>query len=215
MIADDLDDLHQKINKKFIRNVIKPMEQMQRRSDDLPFQIPSASELFGYSHASADMPTPRGGSLPVPRHPRDEHAVNAGMGVGHASNYGTTVVSTGQSGHSGHPGHVPFQPEAYHSGGYGEETPRRPPPRRMLRSPESYVEGYHSPPMATRIQATPTPTMTPTPVPEPMNCVSICTHVKSCPVCSQLYRPYTGIYLAVIVILIIVILFLLKKIFQF
>jgi len=213
MIADDLDDLHQKINKKFIRNVIKPMEQMQRRPDDLPFQIPSASELFGYPHASADMPTPRGGSLPVPRHPRDEHAGNAGnagMGVGHDTNYGSTIASR-QS------GHVPFEPEAYNA--YMEERPRhpRPPPRRMLRSPEGYVEGYHSPPMATRIQATPTPTptMAPTPVPEPMNCVNICTHVKSCPVCSQLYRPYTGIYLAVIVILIIVILFLLKKIFQF
>lgn len=213
MIADDLDDLHQKINKKFIRNVIKPMEQMQRRSDDLPFQIPSASELFGYPHASSDMPTPRGGSLPVPRHPRDEYTgntENTEMGVGHASNYGPPVVP------SGHSGHVPFQPEAYNAY-MEEERPRhpRPPPRRMLRSPENHVEGYHSPPMATRIQATPTPTMTPTPVPEPMNCVSICTHVKSCPVCSQLYRPYTGIYLAVIVILIIVILFLLKKIFQF
>lgn len=203
MIADDFDDLHQKINKKFIRNVIKPMEQMQRRSDDLPFQIPSASELFGYPHPSADNTASRGGSLPIPRHPRDEHAGNAGnagMGVGNASNYGAPLGSSE---------HVPFQPEAY-------APPRRhfieerPPPRRMIR-PLDIHEEYQSPAMSTRIQATPTPT----PTPDPINCVTICAHVQSCPVCSQLYRPYTGIYLAVIVILIIVILFLLKKIFQF
>ena len=202
MIADDFDDLHQKINKKFIRNVIKPMEQMQRRSDDLPFQIPSASELFGYPHPSSDNTASRGGSLPLPRHPRDEHAENAGMGVGHG-NYDPSYT-TGPS------GHVPFQPEAYASQ-RRNFTDERPPPRRMIR-PSDIHEEYQSPAMSTRI---PTPSPTPTATPEPINCVTICAHVQSCPVCSQLYRPYTGIYLAVIVILIIVILFLLKKIFQF
>jgi hypothetical protein len=133
------------------------------------------------------------------------------MAVGHAvghdgSHYGQPIPS-------GPTGHVPFRPEAYSM----EERPR--PPRRMIRSSsDMHEEGYHHPPppMSTRIQSPPPTTLPPpTPVPEPMNCVSICTHVKSCPVCSQLYRPYTGIYLAVIVILIIIILFLLKKIFQF
>ena len=81
----------------------------------------------------------------------------------------------------------------------------------MIR-PSEVEEGYLAPPRAT---PTPIPTPVPPPAPAPINCVTICAHVQSCPVCSQLYRPYTGIYLAVIVILIIVILFLLKKIFQF
>lgn len=195
MIADDIDDLNQKINKKFIRNVIKPMAQMQRRGEDLPFQIPSASELFGYPmagpplpHASPNMPNPRGGSMPVPRHPRDEYASSSD------SHY-----------RRGPQDHVPFQPGAYGTPRQNfEERPRR----RMIR-PSDVEENYQyaTPP--------PTPPPVPIPTPAPINCVTICAHVQSCPVCSQLYRPYTGIYLAVIVILIIVILFLLKRIFQF
>lgn len=193
MIADDIDDLNQKINKKFIRNVIKPMAQMQRRGDDLPFQIPSASELFGYPMSGPALPPPpRGGSLPVPRHPRDEYASQEDRGA--------APLRGGRD-------HVPFQPSQY--GSYYPED--RPPRRRMIRHNPDIEEEYHSPrtPVATASPAPPPPT------PVPINCVAICGHVQSCPVCSQLYRPYTGIYLAVIVILIIVILFLLKRIFQF
>jgi hypothetical protein len=194
MMADDMEDLHQKINKKFIRNVIKPIEQMQRRADDLPFQIPSASELFGYPMSGPPLPhetQPRGGSLPVPRHPREE--------------YGEDESN-------------PFQPAAYSvRRPYVNEAP--PLPRRRMIRPSEVEEGYLAPPRAPpRATLTPIPTPIPTPpppTPAPINCVTICAHVQSCPVCSQLYRPYTGIYLAVIVILIIVILFLLKKIFQF
>jgi len=168
MIAEDYDDLHQKINKKFIRNVIKPMRYAEKHhdtgADAIPYQIPSASELFG------NQDVPRGGSLPAsrPMHPqRDDWA--------------------------------PFHAEQYSS------PPIPSPPRRFLRATPVMMP----PPMETPIQ-TPVPPSLPV-----MNCVAICGHVQSCPVCSQLYRPYTGIYLAVIVILIIVILFLLKKIFQF
>ena len=171
MIAEDYDDLHQKINKKFIRNVIKPMRYAERHQDTaadaIPYQIPSASELFG------NQDIPRGGSLPAsrPMHPREPPPQREDWAPFHAENYAS--------------------------------PPPPPPPRRFLR--------------ATPVMAPP-PMETQTPGPQPlpvMNCVAICGHVQSCPVCSQLYRPYTGIYLAVIVILIIVILFLLKKIFQF
>ena len=178
MIADDYDDLHQKINKKFIRNVIKPIQQIERQATEpLPYQIPSASELFGAQ---------RGGSLPVPRPQRTETDW------------------------------VPFEPHSYREDeGYVEESfetspaplPSRP-RRRVLSATPRTSPILVAPP-------TPTPTSIPTPEPTPMNCVTICAHVQSCPVCSQLYRPYIGVYLAVIVILIIVILFLLKKIFQF
>jgi len=160
MMAEDYDDLHQKINKKFIRNVIKPMRHAERHQDmEIPYQIPSASELFGLPRNSLPAPPP---------------------------------VSSRQE--------RPFQPSVYE--GYPSEHPPETP--RIRRStPLVYAT------------APPTPQPSPQPPTPVMNCITICQHVQTCPVCSQLYRPYTGIYLAVIVILVIVILFLLKKIFQF
>jgi hypothetical protein len=153
------DDLGYKINKKFIRNVIKPMKQQQQMysstTDGLPYQIPSASELFGFP-SSSPPPSP-----------------------------------TASPSHSPYETPVPFQPHQYAE---KRVTPVRTPLYRNV--------AEESPPP-------------PPPQPPVLNCVSICSHVQSCPVCSQLYRPYTGIYATIIVILIIVILFLLKKIFQF
>jgi len=51
--------------------------------------------------------------------------------------------------------------------------------------------------------------------PSCLHCVDVCRHVQKCPVCSQVYRPYTGMFLTIIAVLVLVILFLLKKIFQF
>jgi len=158
------DDLSYKINKKFIRNVIKPMKQQQMYSnttDSLPYQIPSASELFGFPTSSPQPPPPTSSPSSLYESP------------------------------------VPFQPHQY--------TEKRTTPLVLGRT-SSYrnFEEYDAPPRPTQ-----------PPQPPVLNCVSICSHVQSCPVCSQLYRPYTGIYATIIVILIIVILFLLKKIFQF
>ena len=164
-MAEDYDDLHQKINKKFIRNVIKPMRHAERHQDmEIPYQIPSASELFGLPRNSLPAPPPPVSS----RQERQER---------------------------------PFQPSVYE--GYPPESPPMETPRIRRSTPLVYAT------------APPTPQPSPQPPTPVMNCITICQHVQTCPVCSQLYRPYTGIYLAVIVILVIVILFLLKKIFQF
>lgn len=143
------DDLEQKINRKFIRNVIKPLEQINRYNEPTtPYQIPSASELFQ-------------------RYP-----------------------PTGSQ--------IPFEPSLYTS---------RPP----LTSP--LVSEHRAPLPSSPVVSLPQP---PVPVPPtPLNCVTVCGHVKACPVCSQLYRPYIGVYLTVIVILVIIILFLAKKLFRF
>jgi hypothetical protein len=163
------EDLEYKINKKFIRNVIKPMKQQQMYSsttDSLPYQIPSASELFGFPTSSPSPSPPPPSQQPPTSSP---------------SPYETPV---------------PFQPHQY-----TETRPLAPGRTSLYRNFEDYDP--------------PTPRPTSPPPPPVLNCVSICGHVQSCPVCSQLYRPYTGIYATIIVILIIVILFLLKKIFQF
>lgn len=45
------------------------------------------------------------------------------------------------------------------------------------------------------------------------NCCELLHEVQSCPVCKQMYKKNDGIYITVIVILLVIILFLLKKIF--
>ena len=86
---------------------------------------------------------------------------------------------------------------------------------------------YRQPPypissLTTPIQKTSVPYQKPLPPPirmidycPPINCVVVSDHVKQCPVCSQIYRPYTGVMITIIIILIVVILFLLKKLLQF
>jgi hypothetical protein len=129
---ENVDALNEKIHKKFIRNVIKPMEQYYgHQSYQSPYKIPSSSSFLSPIKA--------------------------------------------------------FNPEEYEKVPKEEKTP-------------IYLSSTYS---------------TPCPTPAPLNCIVVCEHIQSCPVCSQLYKPYTGVYLTVITILVIIILFLLKKIFQF
>lgn len=97
--------------------------------------------------------------------------------------------------------------------------------------PSSSSLYHHTPfPLKTQIQSNPPPQQPlyeqPPPIKQqpplriidycpPINCVIVSDHVKQCPVCSQIYRPYTGVMLTIIIILVVVILFLLKKILQF
>lgn len=161
---DELDELNQKINKKFIRHVIKPMEQAHRYHSsssvqETAYKIPSSSDVFR------------------PPHPPNYHlAIN------------------------------PLRPQDYG---------QKPPPH--------HAESFQMPPLKQRTPVqdlyryppVSAPAPPPPPTPESLNCVVVCQHVKSCPVCSQLYKPQTGVYLAIITILVIIILFLFKKIFQF
>jgi hypothetical protein len=50
--------------------------------------------------------------------------------------------------------------------------------------------------------------------PVEMNCILVNDHATTCLVCSKLYKTYHAIYLSVIAILVIIILFLLKKFFM-
>lgn len=131
---ENVDELNEKIHKKFIRNVIKPMEQYYgHQSYQSPYKIPSSSSFL---------------------HPMK-----------------------------------PFIPEEYERIPKEEKTP-------------IYLSSY-------------SPSPSPCPTAAPLTCIVVCEHIQSCPVCSQLYKPYMGVYLTIITILVIIILFLLKKIFQF
>jgi len=157
METQNVQDLQQRINKKFIRNVIKPRQYLSHIEEQMPYRIPNSSELL-----------------------KDK----------------------------------PFEPETYFTpyrhGPILQQQPFQ--QTHALREPFETLSSPTPPPSP----SPPTPPPSPSPPSPPVvPCVFICEHVRSCPVCNQIYRPQTGIYLTVIVILVIVILFLLKKIFQF
>ena len=152
METQNVQDLQQRINKKFIRNVIKPRQYLSHVDEQMPYTIPNSSELL----------------TDKPFEPKTYFAP-----------YRHGPILQQQS--------PPFQQTHAFREAFETLSPQRPSP----------------------------PPPPPPPSPHVVNCVFICEHVRSCPVCSQIYRPQTGIYLTVIVILVIVILFLLKKIFQF
>lgn len=60
-----------------------------------------------------------------------------------------------------------------------------------------------------RIMATPSPFYHQEP-----DCRNVADHTTNCPVCCKLYKSYNVIYITIIAILIIIIMFLLKKIFS-
>ena len=65
----------------------------------------------------------------------------------------------------------------------------------------------------TELYKTPPPTYTERPENKYHNCCDLYHQVQSCPVCKNVYTKNDGIYITVIVILLVIILFLLKKIF--
>lgn len=62
--------------------------------------------------------------------------------------------------------------------------------------------------MPTHARATPSPYYCPS-----LDCRHVATHTTTCPVCQKLYKGYDAVYIAIIVALMIVIIFLIKKMF--
>lgn len=186
MQGEDLNELTQKINRKFIRNVHNPMRVLKQMGERQAYQIPSSSELFATDRLHV-------GEMHQP--------FNPGQYLDARPPHDTPYIAQA----------LPAAPMPI--GAYPETRVQ---PRYMAQPLPGAVptnEGYGGYGMGNGSGPNPMPTHPPSP-PAP-DCVSICRHVQNCPVCSQLYRPQTGIYLTVIAILVIIILFLLKKIFDF
>lgn len=82
-------------------------------------------------------------------------------------------------------------------------------PRPLVIPQEDFVNETPPPPQQSIIMATPSPYY----YPEVTNCRHVADHTTNCPVCCKLYKGYDALYLTIIAILVIIIMFLIKKIF--
>jgi hypothetical protein len=191
--TSDLEELNQKIQNRFIRDVVKPYSNSIKRSAHAParyrnpksYEIPKSSEFFTSEKSDFTSKTMEP-YIPFTydsRQQQQQQRQQQRRVVNHDKNpYNENYVGPQQS---------KFTPIVSAS-----MTPA------MTPAPSNRIS-MNTPSFA--------PTTLPVIVKESVDCRNVHQHASNCPVCAKIYRSNYSIFMVIIVILVLIILFLAKK----
>jgi hypothetical protein len=189
--TSDLEELNQKIQNRFIRDVVKPYSNSIKRSAHAParyrnpksYEIPKSSEFFTREKSDFTSKTMEP-YIPFTydsRHQQQRRVVN------HDKNpYNENYVGPQQS---------KFTPIL--------SSPAMTPVMTPAMTPAPSILHMNTPSYA--------PKALPVLVKESVDCRNVHQHASNCPGCAKIYRSNYSIFMVIIVILVLIILFLSKK----